>query len=303
MEPTARMIENMVPAADFQSLRQFRSNAKAAGGTLDLVMPMRVGGDGPALFFAPPMIGLTWCHLTLLPHIDARYPLYGLQARGIGRPEPLPASMTELAQDYADQVRMIQPHGPYQLFGWSVGGNIAFAIAEELERRGEEIGLLVVLDSDLSKIDAIPPSNEPWKFYNMILAQFGYVPALCEDDPDPEAQMLQLVRQRPGLGLDDWPEQRIRAVQRVIKNNVVVACTHQPGRVRCPLLFFSATQNPPSVAEKVETWRRYIDGPIEAIELDCDHRHMMLPHLVARMGPVISAQLAYVMDNHRASIV
>jgi thioesterase domain-containing protein len=73
--------------------------------------------------------------------------------------------------------------------------------------------------------------------------------------------------------------------------------------VHCPLLFFSASQNPPSMAEKVETWRRFVEGPIEAMEVDCDHRHMMLPHPVARMGPAISAQLARVINDHRASIV
>ncbi len=68
---------------DLQNLRLFRTTAKAAGGILDVVMPIRVGGDGPLLFCAPPMVGLSWCYLALLPHVDARYPLYGLQARGL----------------------------------------------------------------------------------------------------------------------------------------------------------------------------------------------------------------------------
>jgi thioesterase domain-containing protein len=293
----------LIPTGDMQSLRTFRATAKAAGGMLDLVMPLRVGGDGPTLFCIHPLVGLSWCYLALLPNVDARYPMYGLQARGVRRPEPLPVTMLEMAQDYADRIRKVQPAGPYQLFGWSLGGNIAFAVAEELERRGEQIGLLVILDSDLSKIDAIPPSNEPWRFLNMILAQFGYVPALTPEESDPETRMLELVRQRPGLGLEDWPERRIRAVQRVIRNNVVVACTQRPGRVRAPLLFFSAAQNPPSVAEKVETWHTYLDGPIEVVELDCDHRHMLLPHLCELIGPAISSRLARVMADQAAPIV
>jgi thioesterase domain-containing protein len=289
---TASVAAGMLPAADIQSLRLFRATAKAAGGILDLVMPIRAGGDGPALFCAHPMIGMSWCYLALLPHVDARYPLYGLQARGLRQPEPLPASMQEMARDYADQIRKVQPAGPYHLLGWSLGGNIAFAIAEELERRGEQIGLLVILDSNLTDIDAIPPSNEPWMFYNLVLAQFGYVPGLTPADPAPEARMLELVRRRPGLGLDDWPDQRVHALHRVIKNNVAVACTHQPGRVHCPLLFFSATSNPPALAEKLDGWRLFVDGPIEAVELDCDHRHMLLPGPAARIGPALSDQLA-----------
>ena len=187
-------------AEALQSLRLHRATAKAAGGILDVLMPIRVG-DGPPLFCAHPVVGLSWCYLALLPHVDPRFPLYGLQARGLRRPEPLPASMAEMARDYADQIRMAQPSGPYHLLGWSLGGDIAFAIAEELERRGEEVGLLVILDANLADREAIALSNEPWMVYNLVLAQFGYVPALTPAEPDPEARMLELVRRRPGLGL------------------------------------------------------------------------------------------------------
>jgi len=276
---------------DLQTLRMSRATAKEAGGALDIVVPLRVGGDGPAVFCAPPLVGLSWCYLALLPHVDPRYPLYGLQARGLRRPEPLPTSIREMARDYADHIRMPQPHGPYQLLGWSLGGNIAFASAEELESRGEEIGLLVVLDSTLLALDAIE-SNEPWMVLNLVLTQFGYVPALTPADPDPEARMLELVRRRPGLGLDEWPDYRVRALQRVIRNNVTVARGHQPGRIHCPLLFFSAVHNEPTLPEKLDDWRPFVDGPFEAVELDCHHRYMLLPEPVARLGPALSERLS-----------
>jgi thioesterase domain-containing protein len=282
----------VIPAGDMRSLRLFRSTAKAAGGILDLVMPLRVGGDGPALFCVHPMIGLSWCYLALLPHVDPRYPLYGLQARGVRRPEPLPVTMAEMARDYADQIATVQPAGPYHLLGWSLGGNIAFAIAEELERRGEQVGLLVILDSNLAGLDALPATFEPWSFYNMILAQFGYVPAIKAADAEPEARMLELVRRRPGLGLDEWPDQRVHALHRVIRNNVAVAASHRPSRVHCPVLFFSCLRNPPGLAEKLRTWRSFVDGPIEGVELDCDHDHILLPEPAALIGPALSGQLA-----------
>jgi thioesterase domain-containing protein/peptidoglycan/xylan/chitin deacetylase (PgdA/CDA1 family) len=284
-----------LPAAAeaMQSLRLHRATAKAAGGILDLVMPIRAG-DGPPLFCAHPVVGLSWCYLALIRHVDTRFPLYGLQARGLRRPEPLPASLAEMARDYADQIRMVQPAGPYHLLGWSLGGDVAFAIAEELERRDEEIGLLVILDSNLTDREAVALSNEPWMVYNLVLAQFGYVPALTAADPDPGARMLELVRRRPGLGLDEWPDQRVVALQRVIKNNVAVARAHEPGRVHCPLLFFSAARHPPTLAEKVANWQAFVDGPVEGIELDCDHRYMLLPEPIARIGPALTAALARV---------
>jgi thioesterase domain-containing protein len=290
------------PAAEhLQSVRLFRTTAKAAGGILDLVMPMRAG-DGPALFCVHPVVGLSWCYIALLPHVDARYSLYGLQARGLRRPEPLPATMAEMVRNYADQIRMTQPSGPYYLLGWSMGGNVAFAIAEELQRRDEQVGLLVILDSALAGFHADELSNEPWALYNLVLAQFGYFPALTRDEPSPEARMLELVRERPGLTLDQWPDQRVHALQRVIKNNVSVTHRYQPGRVRCPMLFFSATRNPPGLAEKLESWLPFIDGPIDAVELDCDHQYMLLPEPIARLGPALSERLAQAAAAGRARV-
>jgi thioesterase domain-containing protein len=273
-------------AEDLKTLRVRRAAARAAGGVLDLVMPMRLGGDEPPLFCASPLVGLSWCYMALLPQLNGGYPLYGLQARGLRRPEPLPVSMQEMARDYADQIRRKQPVGPYHLLGMSLGGTIAFAIAEELERRGERIGLLVILDASLDNLDAI--EVEPWMVCNLILAQFGYVPALAPAEPDPQARLLEVVRRHPGLGLDDWPDQRLRALQRVVVNNLEIARAYRPGRVRCPMLFFSATRQEPSLAEKLESWMSFVDGPIEAIELDCGHRQMLLPEPLAKLAPAIS---------------
>ncbi len=281
-------------AADLKTLRVRRAAARAAGGILDLVMPMRVGGDDPPLFCVHPLVGLSWCYMALVPNLPGGYPLYGLQARGLRRPEPLPASMREMARDYADQIRLTQPAGPYHLLGMSLGGVIAFAIAEELQRRGESIGLLINLDAGLDNLERV--EVEPWMVCNLILAQFGYVPAVAQDDADPQAKLLETVRRHPGLGLDDWTDQRLRALQRVIINNLAIACAYKAGRVRCPMLFFSATQQPPTLAKKLESWASYVDGPIEAVELDCGHRQMLLPEPLEKLAPAITSRMALAAD-------
>ncbi|MGN6679447.1 MAG: hypothetical protein ACTHKL_16925, partial [Streptosporangiaceae bacterium] len=58
--------------------------------------------------------------------------------------------------------------------------------------------------------------------------------------------------------------------------------------------FFSCVSNPPGLAEKLATWRSFVDGPIEAVELDCDHNLILLPEPAARIGEAISKQLARV---------
>src|SRR5262249_24566703 len=90
----------------------------------------------------------------------------------------------------------------------------------------------------------------------------------------------------------EWPDQRMRALQRVITNTAAVARGHKPGRVHCPVLFFSASRNEPTLAQKLDDWRPFVDGPIEVVELDCDHREMLLPGPIAKLAPALSNRMA-----------
>ncbi|HET9143141.1 alpha/beta fold hydrolase [Actinophytocola sp.] len=277
---------------DFAWARQRRANVRVAGGILDLVLPLREGGDGPALFCPPPLVGVSWCYLALLPHIGPDHPVYAMQSRGLRRPEPLPVDMAELARDFADQIRITRPHGPYHLFGWSLGGNMAYAIAEELERRGHEVGLLAIGDATPLLPHSISPADDnTWLLCDFVLREFGYQPTIEPDEPEPVARMLELIRARPGLGLDEWPDRRILALPRVIRNNIAIAQRHRPGRVRAPMLFFAATRIDPDTDAKLATWRPYYDGPIDVVEVDCKHEHMLLPEPVARIGDELDGRL------------
>jgi thioesterase domain-containing protein len=52
-----------------------------------------------------------------------------------------------MAAGYLAAARTVQPHGPYLLGGWSMGGVVAFEMARQLREAGEEVALLALLDS------------------------------------------------------------------------------------------------------------------------------------------------------------
>lgn len=281
-----------LPTADeFAWARQRRADIRAAGGILDLVLPLREGGDGAPLFCLPPLVGASWCYLALLPHLDAAHPVYGLQSRGLRRPEPLPVDLAETARDWADLIRATRP-GPYHLFGWSLGANTAHAVAEELQRRGDEVALLVIGDAtpDLPHGLGVGDDNL-WLLCDFVLREFGYQPMVEPDDPDPVGRLVQVVRGRPGLGLSEWPDRRLRALPRVIRHTIAVAQRHRPGLVRCPVLFLSATRTRRSTEAKVASWDGHLDGPVEVVEVDCEHEHMLLPRPVAAIGAAVGARM------------
>ena len=53
----------------------------------------------------------------------------------------------ERIEKYVELILNTQPEGPYQLLGYSAGGNLAFEVAAELERIGKEVSDLILLDS------------------------------------------------------------------------------------------------------------------------------------------------------------
>jgi amino acid adenylation domain-containing protein len=134
------------------------------GATVEgLASLLRSGGHAPSfsalveiqpgcgrdpLFCVHPSGGTVLCYLDLSRHLGADQPVFGLQARGReGGGEPL-TRVEEMAADYLQAVRSVQPRGPYRLAGWSFGGVVAFEMAQQLRATGERVALLAILDSD-----------------------------------------------------------------------------------------------------------------------------------------------------------
>src|SRR5439155_606703 len=79
--------------------------------------------------------------------IHAERGIYCLQAAGVRQEAPLPMSIVEIAEDYIALIRKLQPKGPYNLLGWSFGGIVAHFAACLLQRKGEDVSMLAVLDT------------------------------------------------------------------------------------------------------------------------------------------------------------
>ncbi len=76
-------------------------------------------------------------------------PFYGLQARGLYGDQKPHETFEEMARDYIAEIRKVQPHGPYLLGGFSGGGLTAYEMAQQLRDAGEEVALVVMLDTPL----------------------------------------------------------------------------------------------------------------------------------------------------------
>ncbi|MDQ8728115.1 amino acid adenylation domain-containing protein, partial [Bradyrhizobium sp. LHD-71] len=83
----------------------------------------------------------------LARRLDGRRHVLGLQSRMLIDPAWTDRSLVSMASDYAQEIRAAQPQGPYSLVGWSLGGVLAALVAAELERCGERVDCLAMVDS------------------------------------------------------------------------------------------------------------------------------------------------------------
>ncbi len=123
--------------------------AKARRFTHLVAMHNGEGGAKTPFFLVAGMFGnvLNLRHLAHLMGEDR--PFYGLQARGLYGDQDPHDNLVEAARDMIAELRQIQPHGPYLLGGFSGGGLTAYEMARQLSAEGEEIGLLVMLDTPI----------------------------------------------------------------------------------------------------------------------------------------------------------
>ncbi|KUF10175.1 type I polyketide synthase [Pseudoponticoccus marisrubri] len=131
------------------------------------LVPMH-DGDGGArrpFFLVAGMFGnvLNLRHLAHLLGTDR--PFYGLQARGLYGDEAPHETIEEAAADYLAEIRQVQPRGPYMLGGFSGGGITAYEMARQLEAMGEEVSLVVMLDTPL-------PQRRPLERRDRLLIQW-----------------------------------------------------------------------------------------------------------------------------------
>ncbi|AZL60489.1 SDR family NAD(P)-dependent oxidoreductase [Tabrizicola piscis] len=127
------------------------AKADPAGPKFTHLVAMHSGEGGPKtpFFLVAGMFGnvLNLRHLAHLLGNDR--PFYGLQARGLFGDAAPHTTIEEAAADCLAEIRRVQPSGPYLLGGFSGGGLTAWEIGRQLRAMGEEVALMVLLDTPL----------------------------------------------------------------------------------------------------------------------------------------------------------
>jgi amino acid adenylation domain-containing protein len=217
-------------------------------------------------------------------HMGPTHPFYGLQARGLDGRQMHLSTIEEMASHYLREIASIQPRGPYFFGGFSLGGLVAYEMAQQLKVRGEEVGLLVLFDTYPGNLK--PLSRSLLKSLRM-----------------PSRQLLSLVsrsirrRSRVMWRMLTFP----RALREVFQANSRAAGLYRLRPYAGPATLFRASeQSPRNSDDPYAAWHDLLPAGLEIQDIPGSHNGILVEPEVAVLAERLKNCIDTVLTRGRA---
>jgi thioesterase domain-containing protein/aryl carrier-like protein len=268
--------------------QQARLLRQEAGPWSPLVR-LEPGRDGRRPFFCVhPAGGNTLAYAELSRLLGPEQPFYGLQARGTEEGQQPLGSVEEMAALYLEAIRSVQPEGPYLLGGWSLGGTIAYELARQLRARGEQVALLVLLDTYAPGVVPVVPKHGGDEaaglrvvFARAAAQTFGVELALGDEalarmgDDEVLDYLLEQGR-RAGITLAEAGRPHLNALRRVFESNLRAVERYVPGSFPGQVVLLAASEA--RLAPPTQGWASLTSLEVEQVPGSHDSM-LRLPHV------------------------
>lgn len=254
-----------------------------------LLVAFNPQGQRPPLFCLPGIGGHMTSMRDLARVLGPDAPVYGLEAVGVGGHEAPLGSVEEMAERYLGEVRKVQPHGPYYLCGHSFGGLIAYELAGRLQAAGEEVGLLVLLDTWTprpAQLSATLLSRALRRQVDTEVQGLARPGAYLRKSAKRIRTAFRLLAQRGAdpseLDFPSW----FRAVRR---SNLGAAARYRAGRLDVQALLVRAEQR--KLIEPLFAWEDLLQRPFEVATVGGTHVTMVETAHIQAVGQIVAAHL------------
>ncbi|HDE1960653.1 enterobactin non-ribosomal peptide synthetase EntF [Klebsiella quasipneumoniae] len=234
---------------------------------LDALLPLRES-DGPTLFCFHPASGFAWQFSVLARYLSPRWSITGIQSPRPQGPMASAASLDEVCEHHLQTLLAQQPHGPYYLFGYSLGGTLAQGIAARLRQRGEAVAFLGLLDT-------WPPETQNWAEKDAN----GLDPAvLAEIAREREAFLAAQQGQASG--------ELFCAIEANYADAVRLLTTAHSAKFDGKATLFVAEKTRQEGMDPQVVWGPWV-GELEVFSQNCAHVDIISPQAFEAIGPVV----------------
>jgi len=269
-------------------------------------------GTKPPLFFMHAEGGNVLEYYPLARSLGSDQPFYGLQSPLLNGHGCIPTQqLDDLADQYIREIRRVQPVGPYFIGGWCLGGYIAYEVAQQLHAQGDDVALLVMVQTPAPDYPRMRPDvsfvrrlltragkrlDLEWSNVKALhgKARINYVGARAKR----LATIAQLKAERridpwlARLSLSDW-HSLAHKLEAIGKRHVQLAMRYSVkpysgGRVA---LFRALKQPPGIVPDRTMGWGTVLDGKLEVHDVHAHHQNILIEPAVRSLAQQLTACL------------
>jgi amino acid adenylation domain-containing protein len=262
------------------------------------LVPIRTTGARPPFFCVHGGFASIFCFADLARELGPDQPFYGLQPRGLYDGQLPLRSVPDMAARYVEAIREVQPHGPYYVGGYCMGGLVARQMALLLSDAGEEVALTVMLDSKLPK---------PGEGLNICADEEAFLHSLVADERwqtmTPEERWADAWRQYeeaggilpPGITDVDGFKRWFRVYRANTEANGAYQLAFTPGQV----VHFVALEQP---GDPMLGWQGF-EERMQIRHVPGDHDTMLQPPHVRELAAQLREVLRQPAEQELASFV
>jgi amino acid adenylation domain-containing protein len=256
----------------------------ATPGPQSSLVPIQPGGSKRPLFLVHPAGGHVFPYIHLAQFLGPDQPCYGLQARGLEDGQDPHTRIEDMAAWYIQALQTVQPTGPYLLGGWSMGGVVAFEMAQQLHAQGQRVALLALLDGRIPTPDETFPEEDAEA---IVLVEryfgisFGPMESLAELPKDQQLAFMLEQAKSAGLVPAELDVSQARRFVDLLRSDLRATQNYglhlYPGRIT----FFKASETLEGAsADPTLGWSDWASGGVEVHVVPGNHANLMYePHV------------------------
>jgi aspartate racemase len=218
-------------------------------------------------------------------------PFYALQAEGLDGKPLSERSIKEMAVKYINEIKTVQPDGPYFIGGWCMGGTLAYEMGQLLQSEGQKVALVAMIETNLSSKYPIrkPEITLIQRIYNKIFDRLKYERMLLGSLNNKEklnylsrkfknriTTTSVKIEKRIGKFLEKYgitiPHSWAYKLDALVDNHECAILSYKPLPYSGRIAIFKANNQPPGVyPEKALGWDELIQGELEIHEFPGHH--------------------------------
>ncbi|MBI4852597.1 MAG: amino acid adenylation domain-containing protein [Acidobacteria bacterium] len=267
------------------------------------LVEIQKGRTQTPIFIVHPAGGNVLGYFELASQLGKEQPFYGFQSNGLNAEQKPHETIEEMAAHYIELMKQVQPEGPYQLAGHSMGGVIAFEMAQQLLAKDDVVELLALFDSwvpTMNKqnpfkginIDDLSASEAVLVASTLNLKNDENLKELINEvnrlDMVSQFECVDKINDLPG-GIDISQKELLL---RIFKINCHALYNYQPKIYSGKIAFFRASEGVLSKTfDFSSSWNKLSRQPLECYNVAGDHQSMLtspsVKTLVKYLKPLI----------------